>query len=383
MATAGEPGATSRAARMAALRDSAMANAYYLRSSFLRHSVTHGLESGRTQPGGREMILEAELYLQRALESAPESLYLWWEYAALNHGLGRVGKVVTAYEHLSELAPSAMVWTRLGGMYELRGEPDRAVQAYRKALALDARNVALSEHVIDVYIEAGMAARKRGDDELALEHFRRAHAELRALDHYESKVRLRAKEGLLCELQDDLAGALEAYEAAAALDSSDPEPPMRAARVHFALGEAAERRGDTGGAKEHFARAAQTVLTVVPGKRRSAEALNFAAYTLAQAGHELETAEQLVRQALERDESNGAYIDTLGWIHFRRGQLDDALAAILRAHELEGDDPVIMDHLGDVYLKLGQPDKARDVWERSLQLDADNLSIERKLQQLR
>lgn len=382
-AAAEEGGSSTRAARMAALRDRAMANAYYLRSAYLRRTVTHHIESGRALRGAQELMLEAELYLQRALESAPESVYLWWEYAALNHALGRPGKVLTAYEQLSVLAPSVAVWTRLGGLYELRGEPDRAVRAYREALALDPRNTGLSEHIVDVYVEAGLAARQRGDDELAREQFRRAQQELRALATFNAKARLRLKDGLLCELLGDYVGALAAYAAAAALDSNDSEAVMRAARVHFALGEAAERRGDDARAQQHFARAAETVLAIVPSKQRSPEALNFAAYALAQANQQLDTAEQLVRQALERDASNGAYIDTLGWILFRRGQHQEALTAILRAHELEGDDPVIMDHLGDVYFKLNQPEKARELWERSLQLDADNVRIERKLNELR
>lgn len=372
-----------RAARMAALRDSAMANAYYLRSAYLRRLVTHRVESGRSLRGAQELMLEAELYLQRALESAPDSVYLWWEYAALNHGLGRPGKVLTAYERLSALAPSAAIWTRLGGLYEMRGEPDRAVQAYREALALEPRNNALSEHIVDVYVEAGMAARQRGDDELAREQFRRAQEELRGLAQYRNKARLRLKDGLLCELLEDYAGALEAYAAATVLDGTDTEPVMRAARVYFALGEAAERRGDEARAQKYFSRAAEAALAIVPGKQRSPDALNFAAYALAQAGEQLDTAEQLVRQALERDASNGAYIDTLGWILFRRGQHQEALGAILRAHELEGDDPVIMDHLGDVYFKLNQREKAREMWERSLELDAGNVRIERKLNGLR
>ncbi|MCX7846901.1 MAG: tetratricopeptide repeat protein [bacterium] len=372
-----------RAARLAALRDSAMAQAYYLRSAYLRNIVAHLAETGRGLRVARELLLEAEVYLERALEYAPSSVYLWWEYAGLNQALGRVGKVIGAYERLSELAPSAGVWTRLGNLYELRGEADRAVRAYRQALALERDNEALREHIVDVYVEAGLRARQRGDDELAREQLRRAREELRGLPHMEKKVRLRMKEGLLCELVEDYGGALTAYWAAAALDSEDGEAIMRAARMEFELGEAAERRGDEVRAEEHYRRAAEAALKVVPGKQGSPEALNFAAYALAVAGVQLDVAEQLVRKAIERDASNGAYIDTLGWILYRRGQHEEALRAILRAHELEGDDPVIMDHLGDIYYTLNQPEKARELWERSLQLDAENVRIERKLRKIR
>lgn len=370
----------ARAARLMALRDSAMANAYYLRSAFVRHWVTRRAETGRIPREARELLAEAEVYLAQALEYAPGSLHLWWEYAALNQALGHVGKVIMAYERLSALAPSAEIWTRLGSLYELRGELDQAVRAYREAILLDRENTALRERIVDVYIEAGLLARRRGDDELAGEQFRCAREELRGLPEYGSKARLRIKEGLLCELMGDYAGALGAYQAAIALDSEDADAVMRLARLHFGLGEAAERRGDEARAQEHFRAAAEAAMRVVPSRQRSPEALNFAAYALAVAGMELEKAEELVKEALARDASNGAYMDTLGWILYRRGEHEAALKAIMRALELEGDDPVIIDHLGDVYQALNQPEKARELWERSLQLDAQNVRIRRKLE---
>ena len=51
-----------------------------------------------------------------------------------------------------------------------------------------------------------------------------------------------------------------------------------------------------------------------------------------------------------------------------------------RALEAIRDDAVIIDHLGDIYLRLGQPEKARALWRKSLQLDADNKTVARKLQ---
>ena len=90
-----------------------------------------------------------------------------------------------------------------------------------------------------------------------------------------------------------------------------------------------------------------------------------------------------VSQALIHDAGNGAYIDTLGWVYFQRGDAQRALQKVERALELEGEDAVITDHLGDIYQRLGLPDKARAMWQKSLQLDAHNKAVEQKLRLLR
>ena len=52
---------------------------------------------------------------------------------------------------------------------------------------------------------------------------------------------------------------------------------------------------------------------------------------------------------------NACYIDSLGWVLFRRGQVDAARKELEYATTLpDGDDPVIYDHLGDVLQAQGQ-----------------------------
>ena len=55
----------------------------------------------------------------------------------------------------------------------------------------------------------------------------------------------------------------------------------------------------------------------------------------------------------EEDQDNAAYVDSLGWVLFRRGQIEEARKQLERAAALpDGDDPVIWDHLGDTYQKM-------------------------------
>ncbi len=62
----------------------------------------------------------------------------------------------------------------------------------------------------------------------------------------------------------------------------------------------------------------------------------------------------------------GALLDTRGWVLFKRGDLTEALSALLRASAEAPDSKVILYHLGMAQLKAGQSDKARASLERAL-----------------
>jgi tetratricopeptide (TPR) repeat protein len=68
---------------------------------------------------------------------------------------------------------------------------------------------------------------------------------------------------------------------------------------------------------------------------------------------------------------NAAYIDSLGWVLFKLGKLQDGLVQEQKAIQLSGDepDPTLFDHLGDIYAGLKQTDKAREAWKKSLALE--------------
>ena len=78
---------------------------------------------------------------------------------------------------------------------------------------------------------------------------------------------------------------------------------------------------------------------------------NALGFTLADHKRALPRAEQLIREALQTHPDDPAMQDSLGWVLFRRGQMDEACREMERASSLPGgaDDPVVWDHLGDVY----------------------------------
>lgn len=116
-----------------------------------------------------------------------------------------------------------------------------------------------------------------------------------------------------------------------------------------------------------------------------ATASNDLGYLWADQNRNLDEAERLIRRALELDreekkrgqavnitanEENAAYLDSLGWVLFRKGKLQEARDQLEQAAKLSrGDeDPVIWDHLGDVYSRMNQVELAQTAWKKSKEL---------------
>jgi tetratricopeptide (TPR) repeat protein len=109
--------------------------------------------------------------------------------------------------------------------------------------------------------------------------------------------------------------------------------------------------------------------------------LNNYAYNLADQGRKLPQAEAMLRRAIELDGdearragrpevARGTYLDSLGWVLFRRGKLTEARAAFERAMASDdgAGDPIVWDHAGDVYARLGEATLARAAWTTALKL---------------
>lgn len=94
------------------------------------------------------------------------------------------------------------------------------------------------------------------------------------------------------------------------------------------------------------------------------EALNNQAYQLALAGEQLPLAQKLAEQAVAA-RPVAAYFDTLGWVHFRRGQLPAAREWLEKALARDSE-PEIAAHLGEVLWAAGEKTRAEMVWRAGL-----------------
>ncbi len=116
--------------------------------------------------------------------------------------------------------------------------------------------------------------------------------------------------------------------------------------------------------------------------QNSARSFNYLGYLYADKNFNIDEAYTLIKKALEIEPDNGAYLDSLGWVYYRKGDYNLALKNLLlaeeRLDETSNPDPVVYDHLGDTYIKLNNKNKAIFYWEKSLKMEK-NKTIEEKI----
>lgn len=208
-----------------------------------------------------------------------------------------------------------------------------------------------------------------------------------------NRVQFRVLHAHIHALANRFDKAIEECQAVLKDDASKPEE-MRDAR--YALS------GIYSMAKKH-AQAEEQLRLILVDDPNDATANNDLGYIMADQNKNLDEAEKLIRKALqldreekrrtkhekggdegaeeaseerkpkittEDDRDHAAYVDSLGWVLFRKGQVEEARKELEKAVALPdgSDDPVVWDHLGDVYLRLNKPDQARTAWKKAEKL---------------
>ncbi len=145
-------------------------------------------------------------------------------------------------------------------------------------------------------------------------------------------------------------------------------------RFYFEYGAAAEQAGLYDKAAELFKRA----IEIDPAD--AAQAYNYLGFMWADQNKHLDEAEDYIKRALAAEPENGAYLDSFGWLHYRQGKYEQALAELLSAvAALKEGDPVVFEHIGDTYAALQETSKALEFWQKSLALDKENKRLAGKI----
>ena len=309
--------------------------------------------SGRLRQAAE--LYEKAIALQPKLEGVQEKLA---------QSLVQLGENDRAAELLTEIVAQNPVnlaaYDQLSKIHLVRGEFDRAAATMRQALLLAPIDPRRHEEIIRTSVRAG-------DHTGALQAATEAEAKFPYITGF---TVLRA---ITLSQAGEHAAAMMAFERAL-VTAANSSPELLDSEFFLSYGGAAERAG-------HFVKAAELLKkSIALDPARSAQACNYLGYMWADRGENLAEAEQLIRRALELDPGNGAYMDSLGWVFFRQGRHEEALAELLRASRaMDAPDPVVFDHIGDVYGKLGKTADAVLYWRKALQLDPENQLLTEKL----
>lgn len=113
------------------------------------------------------------------------------------------------------------------------------------------------------------------------------------------------------------------------------------------------------------------LLKLLSAQPENANALNALGYTLADRTERLEEARDYIKRAAELVPDDPAILDSLGWVSYRLGNMQDALKWLSMAFE-KLEDAEIAAHYGEVLWKNNQKAEAEKVWNIGLENNADH-----------
>jgi len=387
------------------------------------------------EAGATDSALEA---LGKALEIDPDFVNARIARARLLTGAGRASEAETEYREILRVEPSNreaveqladILFTErhyaegaalLAPLHDNASLDDRGELIYGRFLY----KAGMNDQALSVF---GGLLKKKGDNpallrvvsEMEIErgHFRTAYGYLKKLIDIEPK-RFENYIGLLLMFHrvaqgpsgPDEALVIPEAEKRAYLARAVEHAGADSAEDNFLLGSILRKAGATEEAERFLLRAEQldpknesvalelatlyghagrfddALNRVVPLYKEDPEdpsLANLYGYLLAEKGDQLDLAETLLGKALGLEPENGYYLDSLGWIRYKKGRYREALASFLKAVDRAGDDAVIWEHLGDTFLRLNEPAKALEAYEKSLAIDPAGPGVGEKARKLR
>ena len=103
----------------------------------------------------------------------------------------------------------------------------------------------------------------------------------------------------------------------------------------------------------------------------NAHALNALGYTLADKTTRYKEAMTLITKALTLRPNDAFILDSMGWLHYRMGNIKRALKYLRKALSIRSD-AEISAHLGEVLWHQGRHGEARSVWSNALKVTPNN-----------
>lgn len=153
-------------------------------------------------------------------------------------------------------------------------------------------------------------------------------------------------------------------------------------RFYFQYGLTLER----GGRPDEAGRIFEKSITLTPKDdgEAAANTMNYLGYMWLELDRHLDKAGELIRKANELMPDNAAYVDSLGWWHYKKGNYPEAIRELQRAvtllQGLQGDDAEIIEHIGQAYLKMGDNAKAREQFEKARDLQPTDPKVKQRIE---
>ncbi len=136
----------------------------------------------------------------------------------------------------------------------------------------------------------------------------------------------------------------------------------------------AEKRGD-------LAQLERDLRYIIEREPDNAMAINALGYTLADRTNRYDEALALIEQAYQLNSDDAAILDSLGWVNYRLGNLEEAETQLRKAHERLPDHEIAA-HLGEVLWASGEEREARAIWAEALKQQPDSQVLRETIKRL-
>jgi len=282
---------------------------------------------------------------EKLLESDPDSIDALYAAGALNLDRGDLVRAREHFEHVLTLFPNEdRARLYLGRIASEQGD-------YEAALTL-LREVVSRELYFDAQMRVGFVLSDAGRIDEALEHL--ADATPKSRDE-QVRVYLAREQVLRDSGQPEQ--ALKLLNAALVDLPDDLDLLYARGLVTAMLDQVVDHERDM-----------RRLIELDP---QNAHAYNALGYTLADKTERFEEALALIEKALLLLPGDPYILDSLGWVHYRRGNLKLALEYLTEAMDQQPDAEIAA-HLGEVLWHLGAKAEAILAWEDGKSNDSDN-----------
>ena len=328
----------------------------------------------------KKSATSAVAFYRDFLKSYPAANDVRLAYAKLLVSQNQFTEARAQFKQLAEINPDNADMAVMIGVLALETEDYAQADVYfKQALDHDFK------HPGQLHIYLGQSAEKQKLDEQALDWYRRVQdgrwhfeAQLRIANLLARQGKLSEARALLHQLPDlnseQQATALQVeatllrqaqdHEGAYALLDRAVNSLPNSPEIIYDYAMLAEKL-------QHFDIMEHQLRKLIQLKPDYAQAYNALGYSLADRNIRLPEATSLLEKALELSPDDYFILDSMGWLQYRLGKLDQALDYLRRAYA-DKPDPEIAAHLGEVLWHKGQRDEAIKTWKDALGTYPDN-----------
>ena len=328
----------------------------------MRNGVREFGDDKNLRLGYSQLLVQNEQYeaaqaqFAALMELDPQDWETLFSMALLDMELENYERAVERFTQLARIdqrADEARYY--LGYIHEQREEFDAAIAAYREVRIGTQNFLAAQQQATRLAVQSG--------------NLESAHAHLNQLSRGQPRLEIlfnTIESGVL--IQNDFIpeakGLLDT-----ALNKYPNETDLLFARVLFY-----DNVGDRAGSEQDL----RQIILMQPEDSR---ALNHLGYMLADQTDRHAEALDLIERAIAISPEDPAIIDSLGWVQYKLGRYEEALANLQRAYELFPD-PEVASHVGEVMWMMGREEQAKEVWRGALENQPDSELIQEVVERL-